>query len=110
MVHTIVLNSTNIVGSNNNKFVYNLSGTKSTEGCEICLQGLYMYYSWANINAATNNNNTYQITFPPLTLDGTGTALDNPVPSVTYTVVMPDGIYDIDSINYYLQNFCIDNI
>ena len=109
MVHTIVLNSSNIVGTYNNKFVYNLSGTKSTEGCEIALQGLYMYYSWANINAATNQNNTYQITFPPLTLDADGATLDNPVPEVTYTITMPDGIYDIDAINYYLQNFCIDN-
>ncbi len=109
MVHTIVLNSTNIQGQNNNRFVYDLAGTKSVEGCQIALNSLYMYYSWTNINSSPNANNTYSITFPPLDVDFSGNALDDPIPETTYTIVMPDGIYDIDAVNYYLQNFCIDN-
>jgi len=54
-----------------------------------------MYYSWVNINSTTLNNNIYQFLWPP---DG-----------ITYQVTMPDGLYEIATINQYLQFYCIPN-
>lgn len=113
MVHTIVLNRDNISTPNNNRFVYNITGTKSTEGCEIALGSLYMYYSWTNINANPNNNNTFSFTFPPLTVDADGQDLSGnlgePTEATTFKVTLPDGVYSTEDINYFLQSYCITN-
>jgi len=109
-MHTIVLTANDVVDNGlNNTLVYNFPSPKATEGTEVCLLNLYMYYSWPNINATTLANNTYQFTMPPLTVDGAGNALATSVPSTTYTVTLPEGLYEISDINKYMQHICIQN-
>lgn len=96
MVATIVLNASNIVpNGQNNQLVYSFPNSVAFPNHEIAIQSISMYYSWVNINSTTLNNNTYQFLWPPNGL--------------TYTIVMPDGLYEILTINQYLQFFCIQN-
>jgi hypothetical protein len=55
-----------------------------------------MYYSWFNISALLGNNTfTYTWTVG--------------ITTTTYTVIIPDGLYEISTINAYLQYNLIDN-
>ena len=97
MVATLVLNSTNIVPDGyNNKLVYNFPNSVSFPNHEIAIQSINMYYSWENINGSSLNNNTFWFRFP--TADGVYTQI---------AIVIPDGLYEISSINSYLQWVCI---
>jgi len=96
MVATIVLNSSNVVpNGQNNQLVYQFPNSVAFPNHEIAIQSISMYYSWVNINSTTLNNNIYQFVWPP---NGT-----------TYQVAMPDGLYEIATINQYLQFYCIQN-
>jgi hypothetical protein len=55
-----------------------------------------MYYSWFNISAELGNNTFY---FTYHTASGGSPSLQ--------TVVVPDGIYDVSTLNEYLQFYCI---
>jgi hypothetical protein len=97
MVATIVLNSSNIINPNtgNNTFVYNFPNSVSFPHHEVAIQNVAMYYSWANISSALANNTfTYQMNTP-----------GDPV----RTIVIPDGLYEIATINEYLQSRMIAN-
>ena len=92
---TIILNATNIVNSTNNKLVYRFQGGGVTfKENDIALAQLSMYYSWYNINSALYKNQTFQYTW----VDGT-----------TNSVVIPDGYYDVISLNAYLQSVLVAN-
>lgn len=54
---------------------------------EIALSGLFIYYSWFNVEAKRNNN-----TFGYRWLDGT-----------FFNITVPDGMYSIDDLNSVLQ-------
>lgn len=98
MPSTIVLNQSNLVTSNGfyNTLVYNFPNSVQFSNHEIAVQSVAMYYSWANISAALGNNVfTYSWTV--------GTTL------TTYTVTIPDGLYEISDINSYLQYRMIQN-
>jgi hypothetical protein len=56
-----------------------------------------MYYSWQNINSTSLKNNTFTYTW---VVAGTTT---------TYTVTIPNGLYEITDINNYLQYVFINN-
>jgi hypothetical protein len=56
-----------------------------------------MYYSWTNINNITLQNNVFSYTWV------TG------VTTITYTVTIPTGLYEITDINNYLQFVFIQN-
>jgi hypothetical protein len=91
MVATIVLNQTNVVNDGlNNKLVYNFPNSVAFPHHEIAIQSIYMYYSWVNINGVSLNNNFFQYIWP--------TSL------TTFTdVTIPDGLYEIATLNAYLQ-------
>ena len=96
MVATIILNQSNVVDNGqNNQLVYNFPNSIAFPNHEIAIQNLSMYYSWANINGTSLNNNSYCVYFP---LSGGYACLN---------VLMPDGLYEINTINQYLQFFCI---
>jgi hypothetical protein len=97
MSNCLVLNSSNVIGRDNNIYKYNFINGMFTipEGSEIALSSITMPYSWFNITTAYNNN-TFQIIW-----HGTTTT--------TYTVVLPNGFYLISDINNYLENFMILN-
>jgi hypothetical protein len=96
MVATIVLNSSNIINPNNgnNTLVYPFPNSVSFPHHEIAIQSVSMYYAWANISSALGNNRfTYNMN------NGEG----------VQQVVIPDGLYEITTINEYFQSVMIAN-
>jgi len=92
----IVMNGTNIVqDGNNNKLIYKFPNSVNFKDKYIAVSSISMYYSWFNITSVyTNNTFTY-------TWNGTT--------NKTYTVTIPDGLWDISSINNYIQYVCLQN-
>ena len=92
----IVMNGTNIVqDGNNNKLVYRFPNSVVLKDKYIAVSSISMYYSWFNITTVyTNNTFTY-------TWNGTL--------NKTYTVTIPDGLWDISAINNYIQYICLQN-
>lgn len=92
---TIILNSTNIVNSGNNKLVYRFQGGGvSFRNNDIALAQMSLYYSWYNINASAYNNNTLAYQW----VDGT-----------THTITIPDGYYSVSSLNAYIESVMVNN-
>jgi len=89
-MRTIVFNTTNITSTDNNVLVYNFPNSVVFDNHSIALASASMYYSWFNISALLGNN-IFTYTW---TVAGTTT---------TYTVTIPDGLYEISTINAYLQ-------
>ena len=105
MVATIVLTQNNIapaaVNNGNNQFVYQFPNSISFPNHEIAVQNISMYYSWANINSTSLHNNTFYYTW--------GVAGNAPPYSAQFAVVIPNGLYEISTINHFLQYTMIQN-
>lgn len=99
MSFNLVLNSSNVVGNNNNTFQYNFSSNsfQIKEGYEMCLSSATIPYSWFNVSVL-NNNNSFVFYFP------TASTTYN-----TYSITLPDGFYSATDIRFYLQQFCLAN-
>lgn len=98
MVATIVLNQSNIVADgNNNTLVYRFPNSVSFPSHEIAIQNITMYYAWENVNASPLQNNTFSYAW---VVGGVTT---------TYNVVIPNGLYEVTDLNYYLQYVFIQN-
>lgn len=96
-MRTIIFNQSNVVaGRNNSTLTYNFPNSVDLTGAQIAISNVFMYYAWFNISAALQNN-TYQYT------------VENNTGTLTRTVVMPDGMYNITDINSYLQFSMIAN-
>lgn len=96
----IILNQTNILSSDptNSTLVYNFPNSVSFPNHEISVQSISMYYSWVNIsNSPSLNNNNFTYTWT------------DAVSTLTYTVTIPNGIYELADINNYLQFVMINN-
>lgn len=93
----IVLNQTNIIpDGQNNKLIYKFPNSVQFKDNFIAVSSVSMYYSWFNITQAyTNNTFTYTWT------EGTTTT--------TYTILIPDGLYEISTLNDLLQFSFIQN-
>ena len=97
-MRAIVLNSTNIVpDGQNNKLVYKFPNSVQFKDNYITFASASMYYSWFNITTALQNN-----TFSYNWIDGAGIA-------TTYTIVIPDGLYEVSTLNKLLQFNMIQN-
>jgi hypothetical protein len=93
----IVLNQNNIVqDGQNNKLIYKFPNSVVFKDKYIAVSSISMFYSWFNITS-TAQNNFFTYTFP------VGGALN------TYTVTIPDGLYEIVDINNFIQFTCIQN-
>jgi hypothetical protein len=93
----IVLNSSNVVeGSNNSKYRFRFASTTRFDKDVISLSNINLYYSWFNITAQNNNNS-----FSYIWTDGVG--------GYTYTVSIPDGAYEISTLNAYFQYVMVQN-
>ena len=93
----IVMNSNNIVQDGlNNKLVYRFPNSILLKDKYIAVSSITMYYSWFNIDSKYNNNY--------LTYTWTVGAV-----STTYTVNIPNGLYNISDINYLIQYTMINN-
>jgi hypothetical protein len=89
-MRTLILNSQNIIpGSNNSNFKYIFPGgnIKFVKGQKVALASLTSYYSTFNITKVYNNN-----TFSYIWVDNT-----------QVNITIPDGFYDITTLNAYLQ-------
>jgi len=99
MSFSLVLNSSNLVGANNNTFQYNFKrgNFNIPDDAQMVVTSVQIPYSWYNITATYGNN---QITFNFPTGSTT---------YATYNITIPDGFYTQSSFNYYLQQFMITN-
>ncbi len=97
MSFTLLLNSSNVVGPNNNTFQYKFVNGNFTipEGSEMAISQITIPYSWYNVSSSYNNK-TFNIKWV-----NTGATVQ--------TFTLPDGFYDIDSLNAYIQQLCITN-
>lgn len=96
-MRTIVLNTSNLVNDGqNNKMVYNFPGSVVFKDSYVALSQVNMYYSWYNISTALNNN-VLQYSW---VVAGTTT---------TYTITIPDGLYEVSTLNQLLQFTMISN-
>jgi len=95
---TLILNSTNLVADgNNNKLIYRFPNSVLFKKSQIAFAGCSMYYSWFNITSSLGNN-----TFSYNWRNGAGVATN-------YTITIPDGLYEISTLNQYLQFTFIQN-
>jgi hypothetical protein len=89
---TLILNSTNLVADGqNNKLIYKFPNSVQFRKSQIAFAGCSMYYSWFNITSSLVNN-----TFSYNWINGAGVA-------TTYTITIPDGLYEVSTLNQYLQ-------
>jgi len=87
-----------ITGANyvsGNLFQVSLPGNFDLTDYDCSIGSMYIYYSWFNISAALGNN-VYQLKLPI-------------VGTPTLTITIPDGAYQISTINNALQYFFIQN-
>lgn len=88
MSFPLVINSTHRVS--NNTYTVSLASNTDLNKYDVAIGSGYIYYSWYNISAALNNN-SFQLIIPN---SGTTT-------TVTYTI--PDGAYNISTLNTWLE-------
>jgi hypothetical protein len=93
-MRTIVLNQNNILqDGNNNTLIYKFPNSVTFSNSQIAIAQITMYYSWLNI---TNSLNNRTFTFNWVNTSGTNNY-------TTYTVTIPEGLYEITDINNFLQ-------
>lgn len=97
MSNTLILNSANVTNQPN-VFQYNFlnGGFDIPNGSEMCISGITIPYSWYNIQQQFYNNTTFQYTWTEAAI------------TTTYTVVLPNGYYSVNTINDYLQGELIN--
>ena len=93
----IVFNQTNIVNDGqNNKLVYKFPNSVVLKDKYVAVSSISMFYSWFNITTGFGNNIvTYTWTAGATT--------------TTYTVTIPDGLYEIVELNNFFQFTMIQN-
>lgn len=93
----IVFNQNNLVqDGTNSELVYKFPNSVVLKDKYIAVSSISMFYSWFNILQVYNNNFfTYTWTSGAVT--------------TTYTINIPDGLYEISDINNYIQFTCIQN-
>jgi hypothetical protein len=97
-MRTLIVNSTNLVNDGqNNKLVYKFPNSVHFKDSFISLSQAQMYYSWFNITSEFNNN-----TIQYVWIDGAGV-------QTTYTITIPDGLYEVNTLNQLLQYTFIQN-
>ena len=99
MAFNLVLNSSNVVGTDNSTFVYSFLGSTSLnvkQGTKICISSMTLPYSFFNITQAYNNL-TFQFNWRV------------GVTTTTYTITLPQGFYLVSDITNFLENYFIQN-
>jgi hypothetical protein len=93
----IVINQNNVVAnSNNSTYTYPFPSTAVFNNHELCVQSCSVYYAWINISSLLQNNSfTYTWTV--------GTTV------TTYTITIPDGLYELVDLNNLFQFEMIKN-
>lgn len=95
---SIVLNQNNLIQDGlNNKMIFKFPNSVQFKNNYIAVSSVAMYYSWFNISSVLGNN-----TFSYVWVDSVGASL-------TYTAVIPDGLYEVSDLNNFIQFTCIQN-
>lgn len=93
----LVLNASNVVSDGtNSSYVYNFPNSVVLTHKYIAVSQITLYYSWFNIDSKYNNN---RLTY-------TWTVLAVPT---TFTITIPNGLYNITDINSFCQFTMIQN-
>ena len=96
MSYTLLLNSSNVIGSNNNTYQFKfISGSFHSKNMEMAVGSLEIPYSWFNISSSYNNNKI-SITLPYLAT------------TTTLNITIPDGFYSTSDINNYIRLQCLN--
>ena len=92
MSYNLILNSSNVVGANNNQFKYNfIDGSFIVlERAELSISQITIPYSWFNVSSVLGNN-TFSYTIP------TGSS------DTTVIVILGDRFYRISNLNNALN-------
>ena len=98
MSNTVILNSSNIINSNNNTLEYKFvnGNFKVNDKSSISISSLIIPYSWFNVNT-TYNNKKLGYNFP------SGGSF------ITVNLTLPDGFYTVNDINDFLHQQMIAN-
>jgi len=102
-MRTLILNGNNVVSNSlNDTYTYQFpNGAVNFKNDQVAVAAISIYFSWYNITSLNTssqyNNNIYQYIWT----DGSGTT--------THTITMPDGYYEIDTLNAYLQSQMVNN-
>lgn len=97
-MRTLIINSKNLVqDGQNNKLIYKFPNSVTFNKQYISLSQLQMYYSWFNITSIYNNNILQYIW------------VNNLGVQTTYTITIPDGLYEVSTINQLIQYEFIKN-
>lgn len=91
MSFPILISSQNYVAGN--QFAIDLPASVDLSQYEAAVDTMFIYYSWYNISAAVGNN-TFSLTIPS---------------KGTFLITLPDGAYNISTLNNYLQFWFISN-
>ena len=91
MSNSLVVNSSNVIGVNNNTYQYKfIQGSFQAKDCEMSIGSATIPYSWYNISSLKNNNKM-TINFPYLAT------------TFIMNITFPDGFYSTTDINNYIQ-------
>lgn len=94
-----MFNQNNLVqDGKNNTLVYKFPSSVNFADSEIAISQITMYYSWFNVTTTLSNNY--------FTFNWTNVAGGNVY--TTYTIKIPDGLYEVADLNNYLQFVCIN--
>jgi len=100
MSYNLTVNSSNVVGNNNNSFKYNFIGTgvNIPDGSELSLISATIPYSFTNINSLYGNNTiSYNI---PCGVGGTQTQ---------YSITIPNGFYTVPQLDTCIKSVLYTN-
>lgn len=96
--NTLILNSNNIIGMNNNTFEYRFinSGFYIPEGSEISISSIQLPYSFYNVSTFYSNQK-FRIRWPVAS------------GSTDYNITLDEGFYTVNDIQNFIEQFCIQN-
>ena len=102
-MRTLILNSSNVVPNGfNDTYEFKFpQGAITFKDDQIAVEAINIYFSWFNITSSTTGSQYNNNTFSFVWYDALG--------STTYTVVLPDGYYEVSDLNAYIQFFCVSN-
>ena len=93
----IILNQSNLIqDGQNNKMIYKFPNSITFKNNYIAVSSISMFYSWFNISQALGNNKIYYTWVVGIT-------------PTTYTITIPDGLYEIADLNSYFQFIMTQN-
>ena len=98
--NTLILNSQNIIGFNNNTFQYRFKNNGFTipTGSEISVSSIQIPYSWYNVSSFYQNQN-FRIIWPVTDLSSYN----------FYNIKLDEGFYTVNDIQNFIEQKCIEN-